>query len=370
MNFCLPNQVVYIVKSQTIGGSMLSSLRLAQAEQSMERKTEVWVWLNKQHHEMDELAQQYKIPIQKITPIMLGAKVISTYFTCSAPEIINLQSGLGRLSPNLALMRKLISPSTAFVVTLRGPSYYEPYKDPKWQQEQLAYSHFVSAIIVPSEMERQVRIQAGIPEEKVFAVPNIMDSQSFHSGWLRNHLSLNSDQPIILFCGRLAPRKSPIETIEAFKSVIAKYPKAVLVMAGDGELMPKCQEIARNLGHAIHFLGHVSNVSNLYADADVFVGPSTAESFGRIAMEAALSKTPMVLGQIRPWTDYFQSGKDCQFVDPQDAQSIAQGIIQLLDYPQRSRQLAENAFTVVKANFGEDGVMKALSKAYQYALAV
>jgi glycosyltransferase involved in cell wall biosynthesis len=324
----------------------------------------------KKQQNLDELTNGYKIPLQRVTPIGLGSKLIGSYFPFSAPEIINLQSGLGRLSPNLVLMRRLISPHTAFVVTLRGPSHYEPYEDPKWQQEQLAYSRFVSAIIVPSEMERQVRIQAGISEEKVFAVPNIMDAQSFQSGWLRNHLSLSSDRPIVLFCGRLTSRKSPIQTIEAFKSVIAKYPKAVLVMAGDGALMPKCQEIARNLGHAIHFLGHVSNVSNLYADADVFVGPSTAESFGRIAMEAALSKTPMVLGQIRPWTDYFQSDKDCQFVDPQDAQSIAQGIIQLLDYPQRSRQLAENAFTVVKANFGEDGVMKALSKAYQYALAV
>lgn len=370
MNFALSHQVVHVIRSQTIGGSIISSLRLAQAEQSMKRKPEVWVWLKKQHQEMDQLAKQYKIPIQTITPMTLGFKLIGTRFISSAPEIINLQSGLGRLSSNLALMRRLISPRTALVVTLRGPSHYEPYKDPKWQQEQLAYSRFVSAIIVPSEMERQVRIQAGIPREKVFAVPNIMDSQSFQSGWLRNHLSLSSDRPIVLFCGRFTWRKSPIQTIEAFKSVIAQYPKAVLVMAGDGELMPQCHKAARDLSKAIYFLGHVSNVNHLYADADVFIGPSTAESFGRIAMEAALSKTPMVLGQIRPWTDYFQANKDCQFVDPQDSQSIAQGIIQLLDNPQRSRQLAKNAFTVVQANFGEDGVMNALSKAYEYALAV
>lgn len=368
MNQVFPRRVVHIVRSQSLGGSTLSSLRLAQAEQSAGRQVEVWAWLKKQGQQFDELANQYNISIRRLTALGLGAKLLGSYLTLSPPEIVNLQSGLGRLSPNLSWMRKLISPRTAFVVTLRGPSQYEPHTDPKWRREQLAYSRFVSAIIVPSEMERQVRIEAGLPKEKMFAVPNIMEPKSLRSGWLRNHLSLASDRAIVLFCGRLALRKSPVKTVEAFKTVVAHYPDAVLVMAGDGELMPQCREAARDLGDSVCFLGHVNNVDDLYADGDIFVGPSMAESFGRTAMEAALSKTPMVLGRIRPWTDYFQSGSDCEFVDPEDAESIARGILQLLDDPERSRHLAENAAAIVSERFGEKGVLATLSEAYKYAL--
>lgn len=368
MNQSSLGRVVHIVRSQTLGGSMLSSLRLAEAEKSLDRQVEVWVWLQKQHQEFDNLVTKYNIPIQRITAVELGSKLLSSYITFPKLGIINLQSGLGRLSPNLSWMRRLISPRTALVVTLRGPSLYEPVNDPIWQQEQINYSRFVSAIIVPSEMERQIRLEAGISPSKVFAVPNIIDTKSFQPGWLRSHLSLSSQQRIILFCGRITWRKSPVETILGFKSVINEHPDTVLVMAGDGELMPQCREAAASLGDKVHFLGHVNNVDDLYADADVFVGPSTAESFGRTAMEAALSQTPMVLGNIRPWTDYFTPGVDCEFVEPQNPDSIAKGIIKLLDFPDKSRQLAKNAQGIVIAKFSERGVLEALNKAYETAL--
>jgi hypothetical protein len=47
MNYFPCCRVIHIVKSQTIGGSIISSLRLAQAEQSIGQKPEVWIWLKK-----------------------------------------------------------------------------------------------------------------------------------------------------------------------------------------------------------------------------------------------------------------------------------------------------------------------------------
>jgi glycosyltransferase involved in cell wall biosynthesis len=368
LNQPYPHRVLHIIRSQSLGGSILSSLRQAQAEKSLGRQVEVWVWLQKQKQKFDELTTKYDFPIKRVTAFELGLGLLGSHFDRPPTEIVHLQSGIARVSPNLGLLRRLIPARTSLVVTLRGPSQFEPHTEPTWRERQLSCSRFVSAIIVPSEMERQVQIDAGIPAEKVFAVPNIMEPKPIQSGSLRRRLSLPPDVPVILFCGRMTVRKSPLQTIEAFRYVVAQYPNAVLVMAGEGDLLVKCQEKAKDLGNSVHFLGHVNDVDSLYVDADIFVGPSTAESFGRTAMEAALTKTPMVLGCIRPWTDYFVPSHDCEFVDPQNPQSIAQGILRLLDDKLRANQFSENAFQVVTARFSQSAALEALSKAYEYAL--
>ncbi|NJK28306.1 MAG: glycosyltransferase family 4 protein [Coleofasciculaceae cyanobacterium SM2_3_26] len=139
-----------------------------------------------------------------------------------------------------------------------------------------------------------------------------------------------------------------------------------MLVAGGGDLMDKCHEEARDLGNAVRFLGYVDDVDSLFADADVFVCPSTAESFGRTATEAALAKTPMVLGRIRPWTDDFVEGYDCEFVDPQDPKDIARGILKLLADPLKAQQQAESACQVALSRFGREAALAALTKAYKY----
>lgn len=327
----------------------------------------VWVSLQNQRQEFDVLATRYDLPIKHVTGVELIIRLLSTHFERTPNTLVHIQSGLAKISRNVRAIRKLIPSQTPLVLSLHGPSAFEPNTSSTWRERQLADSCFVSAIIVPSEMERQVQIEAGIPPEKVFVVPCIIERKVVQSGSLRSRLSLQPDTLVILFCGRLDSQKNPLQTIDAFRYVVAQHSSAVLVMAGEGILLDECKEAVRELGNAVHFLGHVNDVDSLYADADVFVAPSTAESFGRTAMEAALAKIPMVLGRIRPWSDYFVQGKDCEFVDPQNPQSIAEGILRLLDDKPRACLLGENAYQVVTARFSQSTALDALSKAYEYA---
>jgi glycosyltransferase involved in cell wall biosynthesis len=257
------------------------------------------------------------------------------------------------------------------VLSLRGPSAFELHTTSQWRKKQLANSEFVDAVIVLSELERQVQLEAGIPESKVFVVPNIMELPPAlatpQTPW-RDRLHVSPDTPIILFCARLTPRKNPLATIAAFRQILPRYPHAVLVMAGTGELLASCQDKAKDLGDSVRFLGYVSDVAALYSEADVFVAASTAESFGRTAMEAALAKTPMVLGKIRPWTDDFTHGCHCEFADPQDPASLVAAMLRILENREYAAQLAENARQVVWSRFGEQAALTALSQVYEYAL--
>jgi glycosyltransferase involved in cell wall biosynthesis len=364
----MTRRILHIIRSQSLGGSTLSPLRQAEAEWSANYDVRVWGWIQQQKEQFKELSDNYDFSIQSMTGVGLSLRLLSLNFPWNWVDVVNLQSGLARLSPNLASLRRFIPGSTAFIVTLRGPSQYEPHTEVSWRAKQMEYSQFVSAIIVPSEMERQIQIEAGIDPAKIFAVPNIMDAKPGKPGILRDRLGLGPTVPLVLFCGRISPRKSPLQTIDAFRSVLKRYPQAVLVMAGEGELLETCKEKAQDLGNSVVFLGHVQNVQNLYADANLFVGPSLAESFGRTAMEAGLARTPMVLGRIKPWTGYFSEGFSCEFADPYAPKDIAEKIIALLADQAYAQKLGQNAYEIVMKQFSKEAALSALEQAYQFAL--
>ncbi len=109
---------------------------------------------------------------------------------------------------------------------------------------------------------------------------------------LRERWSPNGD-PVALFVGRLVREKDVEVLIEAHKILKERNVEYKLVFVGDG---PMREEIVRELPEAVQagFLrGH--DLSRAYASADIFVFPSTTESFGNVVLEAAASGLPCVV---------------------------------------------------------------------------
>ena len=98
---------------------------------------------------------------------------------------------------------------------------------------------------------------------------------------------------------RLAPRMGHELLLEAFADVAAANPDDHLFVAGEGPLRESLERTARRLDVAdqVTFLGYVpdADLPAAYADADVFVLPTTRlEGFGLATLEALASGTPVV----------------------------------------------------------------------------
>jgi glycosyltransferase involved in cell wall biosynthesis len=109
---------------------------------------------------------------------------------------------------------------------------------------------------------------------------------------LREQWSPNGS-PIAIFIGRLVKEKDIQVLIEAYRILRNRGIEFRLVFVGEG---PMHAEITANIPDAI-MAGFLSGLelSRAYASADIFVFPSTTESFGNVVLEAAASGLPSVV---------------------------------------------------------------------------
>src|SRR5258708_7591573 len=114
---------------------------------------------------------------------------------------------------------------------------------------------------------------------------------TFRSATLRTAIS-PAGVPIVLYVGRLGREKNLRYLIAAIEQLRRSETPFKLVIVGQG---PMGGTLRRRLP-AAHFTGHVEGVelARLYASADVFVFPSTAETFGNVVLEAFASGLPVV----------------------------------------------------------------------------
>ena len=109
---------------------------------------------------------------------------------------------------------------------------------------------------------------------------------------LREQWCVSDDTPVALCVSRFAPEKNFPLVFDAYRAMRAVRPDTRLVLVGDG---PMEQELKRE-GTALVIAGRVEDgeLSAHYASADIFLFPSTTETFGNVTMEAMASGLAVV----------------------------------------------------------------------------
>mgnify|MGYP004501953721 FL=1 len=106
-----------------------------------------------------------------------------------------------------------------------------------------------------------------------------------------------TDNIVIGNVGRFVTQKNHTFLIEIFAEVKKKESKAVLLLAGIGDLMEPMKEKAKELGldDSVIFLGFRTDVNELIQAMDLFLMPSLYEGFPVTAVEAQASGLPCIL---------------------------------------------------------------------------
>jgi len=109
------------------------------------------------------------------------------------------------------------------------------------------------------------------------------------------------DTPVVTFVGEMIPRKRHGDALEAWATIHAKRPDAVLVFVGEGKLMDdlKAQAQTRGVAESVRFLGFRRDIVAILAATDVFLFPSAQEGLPCSIQEALSMQVPVVATHVR-----------------------------------------------------------------------
>ena len=152
-------------------------------------------------------------------------------------------------------------------------------------------------------------IHYGALPDRICQVPNVPDLDGIRTKCelllpqrdsLRQRLGW-SGHSVVLFVGRLLALKRVDTLIRAFSRAETDTP-ALLAIAGDGPERQRLERLCHKLGIAsrVRFLGFVppENLIELYCAADLFVLPSSDETWGVVVLEAVACGLPVIVSNM------------------------------------------------------------------------
>jgi 1,2-diacylglycerol 3-alpha-glucosyltransferase len=170
-------------------------------------------------------------------------------------------------------------------------------------------------VIVPSPSMRQVLVDHFGLDSPVVVIPNGLDLTPYRASIQsidRSLFGFSTNNVVSTYVGRLSPEKNLSLLIRAFYGVAMTYDHVRLLVVGDGPERENLEAQVKymNIGSKVHFTGMVDykDIPAYLAASDIFVTPSSAETFGLSTVEAMAAGLP-ALGIDAPGTgDIIEDG--------------------------------------------------------------
>ncbi len=187
-----------------------------------------------------------------------------------------------------------------------------------------------------------------VPAERIVVIPNGIEPERVSAGAgeeLRAELCLDADVPTVVVIGRLVPDKGHEVALEAFVRIVARVPRAQLLVAGAGKLRHQLREMASEMlpEGSWRFLGHRSDIDAVLAAGTVVLVSSFREGMPHVVLEAMAAGTPVVATGVAGIPEMIEHGRDGLLVEPGDSGAIAAAVLQLLGDRENAGVMAESA---------------------------
>ncbi len=186
----------------------------------------------------------------------------------------------------------------------------------------------------------------------------------------RQALDIDPETPLVVTVGRQDYQKDQASLLLAMARVRRRFPEALLAVAGRrGSMTGKLQDLRKSLDleSSVRFLGHVENVPDVLAAADLFAFPSLYEGMPGAVLEAMALGLPVVATDIAPVQEVVDPGRNALLVTPGAADELASAVERLLAdgslrdaFGQAGRDLFLDRYTVERSAAAMEALFRRL----------
>jgi len=180
------------------------------------------------------------------------------------------------------------------------------------------------------------------------------------------------DKTLILFLGRIDPKKGLDLLAQAFAQAYQEFPHIHLVIAGPDNIgylaTVKQYFAAQQCLHAVTFTGMITGTlkAAALATADIYVAPSYSEGFSMSVLEGMLSGLPCIITTACNFPEADEA-KTAHVVEI-NAEAIANALIDCLKDPAAAKAMGDRARHFVQKNYTWDKISRDLLEVYQKIL--
>lgn len=198
----------------------------------------------------------------------------------------------------------------------------------------------LDTLYVNSEHYRECWVERGIAPEKIKILPRGLDTGLFHPEKKRADFwkkrGLLEGEVGAIYVGRVSREKNLDLFAAACRRLLAAGVKVRPLIVGDGPYAEMMKEL---LPEGIYTGSlHGEELASAYASADLFVFPSTTDTFGNVVIEAQASGLPVIVSDVGGPRDLVEDGTDGRITKGLDLDALTAAIRQLVeDAPLRQR---------------------------------
>lgn len=201
-------------------------------------------------------------------------------------------------------------------------------------------------IIAVSESTKAELVGEGIPESNITIIHNSVDHSLYKPDGRVDRIN---SQPTIGFLGRIKKYKSIEHLLQAFEMVKVEYPKAKLVVIGDGDYLPRLRKAASKMKYHddITFTGYVSDEEKirLIRELDVVVNTSSKEGWGLTVIEANACGVPVIGADVPGLRDSIVNEETGLLYHYGDIEALTALLFRYFGDERLRKKLSDNAVT-------------------------
>lgn len=209
-------------------------------------------------------------------------------------------------------------------------------------------------VFAPTASMKKFLLGIGVKESNITIWGRGVDTDRFNPSRRIDNLwsEIPKNNKKVIFVSRLVKEKEPQTLIRIYK-LLEKLRKDIsMIVVGEG---PTKELLQKNMPKAL-FTGKLTgeDLANAYASSDVFVFPSTTETFGNVVLEALASGLPVVAANAGGPSDIVKDGETGYLVKPQDEQAFYSMLVKLLDDPIHYKETKQAALAYANSQNWEN----------------
>lgn len=233
------------------------------------------------------------------------------------------------------------------------------------QKKNIIQNSNISAIVASKWIEDKVKQSPIWRGKKIYRVPFGINQEVFKSSSkieVKKKLGISQDSITLMIRGSDNPYKGLDIIQETLKNINKKKIHLIIVYT-EGEVLKYIKKHPFKNKTIYKWVEDDNLLAQLYQASDLFLMPSSAETFGMMAIEAMSCGTPVLATKGTALEDVINA-PECGIAVEHNVKAFTQELQRLIDNPEELKIRGQKSLDFAKVNYNKDIYVKRIIEAY------